>query len=145
MADKPKTKDTKAEVETQSEEDKKAKRRLRAAPVSVREQSERAQAKAGKPTKRSKAGRVLGAPFRLIGRMFRPLGRFKPFRVIGYIIVPPYLRNAWKELRQVTWPTRKQSRQLTFAVIIFSLIFGVIVTITDYGLDKLFKKVILKQ
>jgi len=73
------------------------------------------------------------------------LGRFKPFRILGYILAPPYFRNAWRELKQVTWPTGKQSRQLTFAVIVFSLVFGIIVATTDYGLDKLFRKVILKQ
>ena len=138
------TKNTKTSANS-TNEDKKPKRRLRAAPVSVREQSERAQAKAGKPGKRSRVGRILGAPFRLIGRIFRPLGRFKPFRVLGYILAPPYFRNAWREVKQVTWPDRKKSRQLTFAVIVFSLVFGIIIAATDYGLDKLFRKVILEQ
>jgi len=127
------------------ESSKKQKRQLKAVPETLREQSERAQAKSSKPKTRSKVGRVLSAPFRLIGRIFRPLGKFKFFRAIGYILAPPYIRNALKELRLVTWPNRKQTRQLTFAVIVFSVVFGVIVAITDYGLDKVFRKLILKQ
>jgi hypothetical protein len=51
--------------------------------------------------------------------------------------------SAWKELRQVTWPGRKETRQLTLAVFVFATVFGLMVTLTDYGLDKVFKKVIL--
>jgi len=47
-------------------------------------------------------------------------------------------------LRQVTWPNRKESRQLTLAVILFAVIFGAMVTVLDYGLDKVFKQVLLK-
>lgn len=124
--------------------DSKAKRRLRPAPT-VREQSEKAAARADRPRRRGVIGKVLGAPFRLIARIFRPLGRFKVFRIIGYIFVPPFFRNAWKELRLVTWPDFRQTRDLTFAVLIFSIIFGAIVAVTDYGLDKVFRKVILNQ
>jgi preprotein translocase SecE subunit len=134
------TKDTSSEITTN-----KKKRQLKAAPVTVREQGEIARGKSSRPGVKSKTGRILGVPFRAIGRLFRPLGKFKVFRILGHIIAPPYLRNAFKELRMVTWPTGKQSRQLTFAVIVFSLIFGVIAAITDYGLDKLFRTVILKK
>ncbi len=123
------------------------KRRLRASPQSIREQSATAAAKAAEPHRPSIAGKILGAPFRLIGRIFRPvfryLGRYKFFRVIGYILVPPYFRSAWRELRLVTWPNFRQTRDLTIAVIIFSIIFGVIVAAVDYVLDKLFRKFIL--
>lgn len=88
------------------------------------------------------------APVRLLGRGFaklgRVLGKFKVMRVIGRILLPRYFRNSWKELRQVTWPGFKQSRQLTGAVILFAVIFGVVVALLDFGLDKVFKEVLLK-
>lgn len=59
-------------------------------------------------------------------------------------VIPRYFRESFKELREVTWPNRKETFQLTVAVFVFAIIFGVIITITDYGLDKLFKKVLLK-
>ncbi len=128
--------------------DSTAKRRLRAAPT-IREQSEKATAKAALPAKRSIVSTILGAPFRLIAWIFRPLfrflGKYKFFRFIGYIFVPPYFRSAWRELKLVTWPNFRQTRDLTFAVIMFSIVFGALVAVTDYGLDKIFRKVFLQQ
>ncbi|HET8670873.1 MAG TPA: preprotein translocase subunit SecE, partial [Candidatus Saccharimonadales bacterium] len=72
------------------------------------------------------------------------LGTFKPFRILGLILVPPYFRNSWKELRQVTWPRFKDSLRLTFAVFAFAAVFGALVALLDYGLDKVFKEVLLK-
>lgn len=58
--------------------------------------------------------------------------------------IPSYFRNSFKELRDVKWPNRKETTQLTIAVFAFAIVFGIIITITDYGLDKIFKKVLLK-
>jgi preprotein translocase subunit SecE len=120
------------------------KRQLRPA-TTVREQSQKATARAEKPKKGAKVGRILSAPFRLLAKPFKILGKIKFFRTLGLILWPKYFRNSFRELRQVTWPNRKQTRQLTTAVIIFSVIFGVLIAIVDFGLDKLFKKVILQQ
>lgn len=124
------------------------KRRIRPAAETVREKTAKTVAQADKPTKRSLIWRGFSAPFRLIGRGLSKIGRFlgkyKFFRVIGYIIAPPYLRNSWKELRQVSWPNGKLTRQLTFAVMLFAIVFGAFVALLDFGLDKLFKEVLLK-
>ena len=81
-------------------------------------------------------------------RRFWSLKVWTPFRVVGRFLykylVPPYFKNSWRELQLVTWPNRKQTRDLTFAVILFSIVFGIMVAIVDFGLDKLFKKVILQ-
>lgn len=58
--------------------------------------------------------------------------------------MPTYFVNSWRELKQVSWPGRKETWQLTFAVFVFAFVFGLLITVTDYGLDKLFKKLILK-
>ncbi len=59
-------------------------------------------------------------------------------------IIPRFFVEAFGELRQVTWPTRKETIKLTFAVIIFSAVFGVAIAIVDYGLDKVFRELLLK-
>lgn len=59
-------------------------------------------------------------------------------------VLPQFLADAWQELRQVTWPNRRETTKLTTAVIIFAFVFGGLVAIIDYGLDKLFRNVILK-
>jgi preprotein translocase SecE subunit len=74
--------------------------------------------------------------------VLRPLKR--PARFVGRIIYPSYFRNSWKELKQVTWPTLKESRQLTYAVLIFAVVFGATIALVDYGLDKAFKDFLLK-
>lgn len=57
--------------------------------------------------------------------------------------LPRYFREAWAELRQVTWPTRRETIKLTFAVLIFALVFGSLIAAVDYGLEKLFREVLL--
>jgi preprotein translocase SecE subunit len=142
MANEPASNDSK------SDDASKRKRRVlrpAAEASSFREMSEQAQAKSGKPRRFSRAGNAASTPFRFIGRLVKPLGKIKFFRAIGYILFPPYFRNSIKELRLVTWPDRMQTRRLTFAVIVFSLLFGTIVAGVDYGLDKAFRALILKN
>jgi preprotein translocase SecE subunit len=70
---------------------------------------------------------------------------FRPLRWIGRHLIPRYIRGSFSELRQVTWPDRKQSRQLTIAVVMFATVFGIVIALLDYGLDKAFKKVFLHE
>lgn len=128
-------------------EDAKPKRRVVKKAETVREMAEKSQHADNTPKKGGvlrMTGRYIAVPFKLIGRPFKKLGRYKVFRIIGLVLVPPYFRQSWKELRQVAWPTRRESWQLTSAVIIFSVIFGVLIALVDFGLDKLFKQVLLK-
>ncbi|MBP9761561.1 preprotein translocase subunit SecE [Candidatus Saccharibacteria bacterium] len=67
-----------------------------------------------------------------------------PIRLIGRILGFRYVSSSWQELKQVTWPTFRESRRLTLAVIIFSIVFGLIIAIVDYGLDKVFKQLLIK-
>jgi preprotein translocase subunit SecE len=117
----------------------KTKRRLRPS-ATIREVSQ--QAKIEKPKKVSLVRRL----FRFIGRRLSFLRFiFRPIKWIGRHFIPRYIRNSFQELRQVTWPDRKQSRQLTTAVVMFATVFGIVVALLDYGLDKLFKKVFLHE
>lgn len=58
-------------------------------------------------------------------------------------LTPAFLRNSWAELKQVEWPSRKETAKLTLAVLVFALIFGGLVAIVDFGLDKVFKELLL--
>ncbi|HUS26559.1 MAG TPA: preprotein translocase subunit SecE [Nevskiaceae bacterium] len=130
-------------ADSQESEIQKTPRRIRKVD-SVREKAEKTTAANDRPKRRHVFATGFMAPLRLMGSWLAPLGRFKAVRIIGLILVPPYFRNSWKELRQVTWPTGRESRRLTLAVIIFALIFGALVALIDYGLDKVFKQVLLK-
>ena len=83
-------------------------------------------------------------PLKQIGHGLRWFFRLKPMQFLGRILGVSFVRSSWQELRQVTWPTRREGRRLTTAVIIFSVIFGALIAVVDYGLDKLFKQVILR-
>lgn len=130
-----------------AETEQKPKRRVRKV-ESVREITVKSAENASKPSRKNLVWRGFSAPLRFVGRGFKKLGaflgRYRVLRFIGRILLPRYFRNSWKELRGVTWLTFKQSRQLTTAVIIFALIFGVVVAFLDYGLDKVFKQVLVK-
>lgn len=57
---------------------------------------------------------------------------------------PSYLKGAWYELRQVRWPDRSNTWQMTVAVIIFSLILAGIVLLLDLLFQYLFNRIILQ-
>lgn len=71
--------------------------------------------------------------------------------VLGFLLrplrwlTPRYFINSWREVKQVTWPSRRETWRLTLAVFIFAVVFGALVAGVDKVLDLLFKKVILKQ
>jgi preprotein translocase SecE subunit len=63
---------------------------------------------------------------------------------LGKILFLGQLKDSWAELRQVTWPTWGQSYQLTFAVLIFAIVFGAAIAGVDYVMDKAFRHILLK-
>lgn len=83
-------------------------------------------------------------PLKHIGHALRWFFLLPPLRFLGRILGFRYIRQSWYELRQVTWPTFKESRRLTMAVIFFSVVFGLLIAVVDFGLDKLFKQLLIK-
>ena len=86
----------------------------------------------------------LGKPFDKLSKVkaLKPL--FKVLYFLGLIIYPKYVRNSFKELKDVTWPKFGESLKLTYAVIIFAVLFGAAVALVDLGLGKIFKIILLK-
>jgi len=126
--------------------------------VTVRERTEQTNNAAPKSRKVARTAKAISTPFRILGRglrkvlyplrfLLRPF-KTRPMRFIGRILSKvllfSYFAGAWKELRLVTWPGRRETRQLTFAVFVFAFVFGLIITIVDFGLDKIFKRIILQ-
>ena len=125
--------------------------RIRKTAPTVRERVAAAQAEAEKPAKPQRIRNT-------VGKAKAPIKKLKPsvrvhfpdnsfFRILGKVLgwlAPTYFVNSWREVRQVTWPARRETWRLTLAVFIFALIFGSMVYGVDKGLDELFKKFVLK-
>lgn len=116
-------------------------------PETFRERAAKA-AEAPEPTRAARlkgtgSGRVRSIT-KPLGRPARKIGRSKPGRLLGRLLLPRYLRDSWRELRLVTWPDWNESRRLTFAVLVFAVIFGASIALVDFGLDKLFRNILLK-
>ena len=47
-----------------------------------------------------------------------------------------YFTQSWTELTKVAWPSRKQTIQMTVAVIVITLLVGTILGVFDFGLSK---------
>ena len=68
----------------------------------------------------------------------------KPLRLLSIILLIPYFRGSFSELKQVTWPSFAQSRRLTFAVLAFAIVFGAAIAGLDVVLSKIFKQILIK-
>jgi len=128
-----------------------AKKRIIKKSETVRERTEKSTA--GKPKQRrlrQTAGSAV-KPFKVARKLgqksyYLPLpdNRFWKFMNKRRRVIPRFFREAFQELRLVTWPGRKETWKLTTAVFVFAIVFGIAIAITDYGLDKLFRNIILK-
>lgn len=77
-------------------------------------------------------------PIKLLKQILRLIAR--PLR----LLVPRYFINSWQELKQVTWPGRRETWRLTAAVFIFAIVFGVLIYGVDAALDKIFRETVLR-
>ena len=69
----------------------------------------------------------------------KPFILFRPFVYLGR-----YLRDSWHELRQVRWPNRKASWKLVLAVIIYTALFVLLITLLDLFFSWLFSLLLSK-
>jgi preprotein translocase SecE subunit len=63
----------------------------------------------------------------------------KPFILIRPVVyLWRYIRDSWRELRQVRWPNRKTTWKMVLAVIIYSAFFMVVIFLLDMLFSWLF-------
>jgi preprotein translocase SecE subunit len=72
------------------------------------------------------------------GKLSRKVRLPRWIRAIG-----GYFGGSWRELREVSWPTRKATWGMTLAVMLFTLVLAVIILLLDLGFEQLFKRIIL--
>lgn len=139
---------------------KKPVRRLRATPT-FREQTEKQQTH--KPKRLKKIFSPVKATGRGAGKLGRAVGtsgtgktvakvyKSKPFapvrlvvKLLSKLLFVSYFVGAWEEIRKVTWPDRGTTWRLTFAVILFGVVFGAVVAGVDWVFERIFREVILR-
>lgn len=136
-----------------AEQVNKSNRRKRPQTVRERVAAQQPAAEAAQPKKAGLLKRFFLLIGRTISRLARPfkflLAPFKtrPVRFIGRILAKIFFINyfisSWKELRKVSWPNRKETIKLTLAVFAFAIVFGAVIALVDFGLDKVFRKILL--
>lgn len=134
------------------------KRRVVKKPTTLRQQQAAKSSKAtAKPRRIKRGASAVNKPLKQVyGFVKKVLKRFSflllPFKtrvakLIGRILYKAlgigYFVNSWREVRQVTWPNAKETTKLTIAVFVFAIIFSGLVAILDYGLDKIFQRLLL--
>ncbi|MBQ6510873.1 preprotein translocase subunit SecE [Candidatus Saccharibacteria bacterium] len=85
--------------------------------------AKKADKKAKKAEKRAKKKKSGKKPFIL----------FRPFCALGR-----YIRDSWREIRQVRWPNRKTTWKMVIAVIVYTAIFIAFITLMDALLTLIF-------
>lgn len=119
---------------------------------SVRERADKQQARSDRQPRHRKVSSAAVRPVKglrsVLAREYHPIKL--PDSKTGQLLTkrrstaPSYFANSLRELKLVTWPTRRQAISLSMAVIVFSVAIALFVQLLDYGLGKLFKEVILK-
>ena len=64
---------------------------------------------------------------------------FRPF-----VVFFTYLRDSWREIRQVRWPNRKATWQMVLAVLIYTILFVALISLLDIFLTWLFNLILGK-
>ena len=64
---------------------------------------------------------------------------FRPFVAIGR-----YIKESWREIRQVRWPNRKTTWKMVLAVLVYTALFVVIISVLDLLFSELFNLALSK-
>ncbi len=67
----------------------------------------------------------------------KPFILFRPFIAFGR-----YLRDSWRELRQVRWPNRKVTWKMVLAVFIYTALFVTLLVVLDILFDWIFSLIL---
>lgn len=62
---------------------------------------------------------------------------FRPFVAFGR-----YLRDSWREIRQVRWPNRKATWKMVLAVLVYTAIFIIVISLLDLLFTWLFSLIL---
>ena len=148
MAKKDDSKKSKA-AEKKSVSKKDSKKKDAKKNVSMRESAAQSRDKAVKPKRVRKAAESAGKPIsKTANAATKQRHVYKKSGTDSFLhkersLMPRWLLNAWRELRQVTWPTWSEAWRLVIAVFIFSALLSGFIFLLDNALETIFRNVFL--
>lgn len=86
-------------------------------------------------TKRVEAKKAIKAEKKTEGK--RTFILFRPF-----VAFFTYLRDSWREIRQVRWPNRKATWKMVIAVLVYTALFIIIISLLDLFFTWLFSLIL---
>ncbi|MDO4753025.1 MAG: preprotein translocase subunit SecE [Candidatus Saccharibacteria bacterium] len=99
--------------------------------VVIKDKKTEKSAKAAKKAEKKKEREVKNADSKKVFVLFRP-----------FVALGRYLRDSWREIRQVRWPNRKATWKMVLAVIIYTALFVAIISLLDIFFTWLFSLII---
>ena len=67
----------------------------------------------------------------------------KPFILVRpFVYLGRYIRESWSEIRQVRWPNRKATWKMVVAVLVYTAVFVVLISLLDLFFRWLFSLII---
>lgn len=135
-------------AEKEAKESRKSKKTEAKKKSTMRESAAKSREAANKPKRVRKAASAATKPVSKIGKALTTEYHLINNEKQGFFtksrsFIPKYFKNSAKELKNVTWPGRKETWRLVFAVFVFALVMGTFIAVLDYGLEKLLREVIL--
>ncbi len=98
-----------------------------------------------KKTEKAKREKKKAAEKKLIGTEKKQKSEKKTFILFRpFVYLGRYIRDSWRELRQVRWPNRKTTWKMVLAVIIYAALFMVIISLLDLFFSWLFELILSK-
>ena len=88
---------------------------------------------AKKAAKKAEKALIKDKPLKKTFILFRP-----------FVALWRYLRDSWRELRQVRWPNRKATWKMVLAVLIYTVLFVVMISLLDLFFTWLFNIILGK-
>ncbi len=129
--------------------EKPSEKSLKKPKVSIRERNRKAAESKEKPKRIRKAAgqakRPVSGAAKVLTTEFHVLPRNSEsgFFTRSRNVTPKYFADSAKELKNVTWPGRRETWKLVFAVFVFAMTLGVFIAVLDYGIERVFKDIIL--
>ena len=92
-----------------------------------------------KKTEKEKRKAVKAAVKKVDKNEKKPFILFRPFVALGR-----YLCDSWHELRQVRWPNRKATWKMVLAVLVYTALFIILISLLDVFFTWLFNLILGK-